>query len=264
MTIAIGTSFRVNRLGFGAMHLGYADAEVATQVLRRVVELGVDFIDTADFYGPWVCEERIAAALHPYPDGLRIATKGGAQHDADGRWRADGSPEYLRSACEGSLRRLRLDQIPLYQLHVPDPTVPIEESVGALAALRAEGKVAEIGLSNVDVDQVRRAWTVAPIASVQNRYNVVDRSSEPVVELAEELGFAFLPWRPLGDGDADRSALQTVAARRGVTPTQAALAWQLARSPQILPIPGTSSVAHLEENVAAAAIHLSEDDLAEL
>jgi aryl-alcohol dehydrogenase-like predicted oxidoreductase len=235
------------------------------QVLRRAVELGVDFIDTADSYGPEVSEELIAEALHPYPEGLMIATKGGFQRPGPNRWNPDGRPEHLREACEGSLRRLRLEQIPLYQFHVPDSHVPYEDSVGTLVELRDEGKIAHIGLSNVDADKVRQAAALTPVASVQNRYNTTDRHSEDVVDLADEMGFAFIPWAPVG-GESLRGteALEAVAARRGATPVQVALAWQLARSPQMLPIPGTKSVAHLEENVAAATLDLSDDELAEL
>jgi pyridoxine 4-dehydrogenase len=271
-TIAIGDGFTVNRLGFGAMRITGsgvwgppADRAEALQVLRRAVELGVEFIDTADSYGPEVSEELIAEALAPYPDGVVVATKGGYLRDGPGRWRPDGRPEHLRAACEGSLRRLGLEQIPLYQFHIPDPDVPFEESVGALVELRDQGKIARIGLSNVDVDQVRTAAALTPVASVQNRYNPSDRSSDPVVELASDMGFAFIPWAPVGGGRAvGHRALEAAAARHGVTPVQVAIAWQLARSPQMLPIPGTGSLAHLEENVAAAAVELTEQDLADL
>jgi pyridoxine 4-dehydrogenase len=262
----------VNRLGFGAMRITGegiwgppADHDTCVAVLRRAVELGVDFVDTADSYGPEVSEDLIAEALHPYPDGLVIATKGGYLRDGPGEWRADGRPSHLREACEGSLRRLRVDRIDVYQFHVPDPAVPFEESVGTLVELRDEGKIAHIGLSNVDVDQVRLASTLAPVVSVQNRYNTNTRSSDPVIDLAEELGFAFIPWAPVGGHAAgEGKALEAVAERVGATPVQVALAWQLARSPQMLPIPGTKSPAHLDENVAAAAIELGDDDLAEL
>ena len=271
-TVALGDGPVVRRLGFGAMRITGrgiwgppADGEQALRVLRRAVELGVNFIDTADSYGPEVSEELIALALKPYPDDLVIATKGGFLRDGPGRWRADGRPEHLREACEASLRRLGVDRIALYQFHVPDPAVPFAESVGALAALRDEGKIAHVGLSNVSVDQVRQAREIVPIVSVQNRYNVDDRASEAVVDLADELGFAFIPWAPVGGEKAGAgAALRSVAERHGVTSVQVAIAWQLARSAQMLPIPGTSSVAHLEENVAAAAIALGDDDLAEL
>jgi pyridoxine 4-dehydrogenase len=269
-TIPIGDDLSVNRLGFGAMRITGpgiwgppADHDEAVQVLRRAVELGVDFIDTADSYGPEVSEELIAEALFPYPDGLAIATKGGFLRPGPGNWKPDGRPEHLRAVCEGSLARLRLDQIPLYQFHRPDPTVPFEDSVGELVALRDEGKIRHIGLSNVDVALFERASALTPIVSVQNRYNPSDRATEPLIELAGTRGFAFIPWAPVGGyrpGAGD--GLAAVAKRLGASPVQVAIAWQLARSPQMLPIPGTSSVAHLEENIAAAAIELSDDDLA--
>jgi aryl-alcohol dehydrogenase-like predicted oxidoreductase len=271
-TISIGADLSVNRLGFGAMRITGpgiwgppADHDEAVQVLRRAVELGVDFIDTADSYGPEVSEELIAEALAPYPEGLVIATKGGFLRPGPDNWRPDGHPEHLRAACEGSLARLGLEQIPLYQLHRVDPAVPLEDSVGELVALRDEGKIRHIGLSNVDVAQFERASALTPIVSVQNRYNSSDRATEPLIELAETHGFAFIPWAPVGGyRPGAGEGLATVAKRLGVSPVQVAIAWQLARSPQILPIPGTSSVAHLEENVAAAAIELSDDDLAAL
>ena len=269
-TITIGGELTVNRLGFGAMRITGrgvwgppADRGEAVRVLRRAVELGVNFIDTADAYGPDVSENLIGEALAPYPDDLVIATKGGLVRDGPGQWRPNGRPEHLRATCEGSLTRLGLEAIPLYQLHRPDPAVPLEDSVGRLAELRDEGKIRHIGLSNVAVDQVERAQALVPVASVQNRYNPSDRASEPLVERAEADGFAFIPWAPIGGhqvGEGD--GLTAVAERRGVSPVQAAIAWQLARSPQMLPIPGTSSVAHLEENVAAASIELSEEELA--
>ncbi|HEX2563471.1 MAG TPA: aldo/keto reductase [Acidimicrobiales bacterium] len=271
-TIAIGDDLSVNRLGFGAMRITGpgiwgppADHDEAVQVLRRAVELGVDFIDTADSYGPEVSEELIAEALFPYPEGLVIATKGGFLRPGPGNWKPDGRPEHLRAVCEGSLARLRLDQIPLYQFHRPDPTVPFEDSVGELVALRDEGKIRHIGLSNVDVALFERASALTPIVSVQNRYNPSDRATEPLIELAGTRSFAFIPWAPVGGyrpGAGD--GLATVAKRVGASPVQVAIAWQLARSPQMLPIPGTSSVAHLEENIAAAAIELSDDDLAQI
>ena len=271
-TISLGDDLMVNRLGFGAMRITGSgvwgpppDRSEAVRVLRRAVELGVQFIDTADSYGPDVSEELIAEALHPYPDDLVVATKGGYLRDGPDQWRADGRPEHLRAACEGSLRRLGVDRIDLYQFHVPDPAVPFEESVGALVALRDEGKIARIGLSNVDVDQVRAALALTPIVSVQNRYNQGARHADPVIELAAEVGFAFIPWAPVGGRrPGEGRALQAVALRRGVSPVQVAIAWQLARSPRMLPIPGTGSVDHLEENVAAAAVELTDQDLAEL
>jgi pyridoxine 4-dehydrogenase len=269
-TIPVGDDLSVNRLGFGAMRITGpgiwgppADHDEAVHVLRRAVELGVDFIDTADSYGPEVSEELIAEALFPYPEGLVIATKGGFLRPGPGNWKPDGRPEHLRAVCEGSLARLRLEQIPLYQFHRPDPAVPFEDSVGELVALRDEGKIRHIGLSNVDVALFERASALTPIVSVQNRYNPSDRATEPLIELAGTRGFAFIPWAPVGGyrpGAGD--GLATVAKRVGASPVQVAIAWQLARSPQMLPIPGTSSVAHLEENVAAAAIKLSDDDLA--
>ena len=269
-TISIGDDLSVNRLGFGAMRITGpgiwgppADHDEAVQVLRRAVELGVDFIDTADSYGPEVSEELIAEALSPYPEGLVIATKGGFLRPGPGKWNTDGRPEHLRAVCEGSLARLRLEQIPLYQFHRPDPAVPVEDSVGELVALRDEGKIRHIGLSNVDVAQFERASVLTPIASVQNRYNPSDRATEPLIELAGTRGFAFIPWAPVGGyRPGAGEGLATVAKRLGASPVQVAIAWQLARSPQMLPIPGTSSVAHLEENVAAAEIELSDDDLA--
>jgi len=270
-TVSVGGA-TVNRLGFGAMRITGAgvwgppaDRDRAVAVLRRAVELGVQFVDTADSYGPEVSEQLIAEALSPYPDDLVVATKGGYLRDGPDQWRPDGRPEHLRAACEGSLRRLGVEQIDLYQFHVPDPAVPFVESVGALVALRDEGKIARIGLSNVDVDQVRSAVALTPVASVQNRYNLGARQSDPVIELADELGYAFIPWAPVGGRRAgEGDALAAVAERHGASPVQVAIAWQLARSPQVLPIPGTGSVDHLEENVAAAAISLSEDDVAEL
>lgn len=271
-TISLGEGCTVNRLGLGAMRITGAgvwgpppDRAEAVRVLRRAVELGVQFIDTADSYGPEVSEDLIAEALRPYPHDVVVATKGGYLRDGPDQWRPDGRPEHLRAACEGSLRRLGVDQIALYQFHVPDPDVPFEESVGALVQLCDEGKIARIGLSNVDADQVRAALELTPVASVQNRYNAGARSSDPVVDLAGELGFAFIPWAPVGGRrPGEGRALETVALRHGVTPVQVAIAWLLARSPQMLPIPGTGSVAHLEENVAAAAVVLTERDLADL
>lgn len=269
-TISIGDDLSVNRLGFGAMRItgpgiwgAPADHDEAVQVLRRAAELGVDFIDTADSYGPEVSEELIAEALAPYPEGLVIATKGGFLRPGPNQWKPDGRPEHLRAVCEGSLARLRLEQIPVYQFHRPDPAVPLEDSVGELVALRDEGKIRHIGLSNVDVDQFERASALTPIVSVQNRYNPSDRATEPLIELAGTRGFVFIPWAPVGGyRPGAGEGLATVAKRLGASPVQVAIAWQLARSPQMLPIPGTSSVEHLEENVAAAAIELSDDDLA--
>jgi pyridoxine 4-dehydrogenase len=263
----------VNRMGFGAMRLTGPgvigepdDAESALAVLRRAVEVGVNLIDTADAYGPEVNERQIAEALHPYPEGLVIATKGGLLHERRGEWRQDCRPETLRASCEGSLRRLRLERIDLYQLHTVDPTVPLEESVGALVELQQQGKIRHIGLSNVNTRQLAQARRVAPIVSVQNRYNVADRHSETVVDACERDGLAFLPWFPVGLGELTRSRgrLAEVAENRGATPAQIALAWLLRRSPAVVVIPGTSSLDHLEENVAAAAIELTDYELAEL
>jgi aryl-alcohol dehydrogenase-like predicted oxidoreductase len=268
-TIDVG-AFTVPRLGFGAMRVTGpgvwgppADHDAALAVLRRAVELGVTFIDTADSYGPDVSEELIAEALRPYADDVLVATKAGQLRPGPGQWSPDGRPEHLRAACEGSLRRLGVDRIDLYQLHRPDPAVPFEESVGTFVDLRDEGKVAHIGLSNVDVDQLDRALELTPIVSVQNRFNPTDRSSDEVLARCEERGIAFIPYAPVGGQELRvGDAVQAVAARRGVSPVQVAIAWLLARSPQMLPIPGTGSVSHLEENVAAAALELSDQDLA--
>ena len=264
-TIVLGGDLTVARMGFGAMRLtgpgvnGWpADREGAKAVARRALELGVNFVDTADSYGPEVSELILAEALHPYPDDLVIATKGGLIHSERGSWSPDGRPEHLRAACEASLRRLRLERIDVYQLHRPDPKVPFEESVGALADLRREGKIRHVGLSNVDVDLLERARAIVPIVSVQNRYSVADRASEAVLEACERDGLAFLPWYPLVAGDLARAGgpLDELARAHGATRAQVALAWLLHRSPAMLPIPGTSSLEHLEENVAAAALRL--------
>jgi aryl-alcohol dehydrogenase-like predicted oxidoreductase len=265
-SIAIGGALIVNRLGFGGMRLcgpgvweWPADRENALRVLRRAVELGVNFIDTADAYGPHVNEEQIAAALHPYPKDLVIATKGGSTRAGPGQWGRDGRPEHLKSACEGSLKRLRLDRIDLYQLHTVDPTVSLEEQVGALRDLRDEGKIRFVGLSNVDLEQLRHAERVVQIASVQNNYNVGNRFSEPVLQYCEANGIAFIPYFPLDAGDiAAMEALQPIADAHGVTVFQVALAWLLRHSPVTLPIPGTSSLQHLEENVAARSLQLTD------
>jgi pyridoxine 4-dehydrogenase len=269
-TIDVGGDLTVNRLGFGAMRLTGdgiwgppADREEAQAVLRRAVELGVNFIDTADSYGPHVSEELIGETLHPYPEDLVIATKGGLERTGPGRWPTNGRPEHLVEACEGSLRRLKLDQIPLYQFHRPDPAVPLEDSVGALVTLKEQGKIRHIGLSNVTEEQLRRAQRLTPIVSIQNRYNVDDRRSEPMVDLCEQEQLVFLPWAPIQDLDSNR-VVREIAERHDVTPRQIVLAWLLARSRAILPIPGTGSVSHLEENVAAAAITLSTAEVAAL
>jgi pyridoxine 4-dehydrogenase len=265
-TIDIGGDLTVNRLGFGAMRITgqgiwgeppNRDQAIAT--LRRVVELGVNFIDTADSYGPEVSETLIADALHPYPDDLVIATKGGQIRPGPNKWEPDLRPEHLREACEGSLRRLKLDQIPLYQLHRVDPKVPWAESVGAVAELKNEGKIRHVGVSNVTEDQLREAQQIVPIVSVQNRYNVTDRKSAPLVDLCEQDNLIFLPWAPIQE--ADKNVGVAVAAERlGVTKHQVVLAWLLASSPQILPIPGTGSPGHAEENVAAASLELTRQE----
>jgi len=269
-TITIGGDLTVNRLGFGAMRVtgrgiwgDPPDLDEAKAVLRRAVELGTDFIDTADSYGPDVSENLIAEALHPYPDGLVIATKGGLERPGPGRWPANGRPDHLKEACEGSLRRLRLDQIPLYQLHRPDPRVPFGESIGALIELQREGKVRHIGLSNVTVEQLREAQRIAPIVSVQNRYNHADRGSDPVLDACEQEQLAFLPWAPIQDHESNR-AVQDVARSHDASIHQVVLAWLLARSPVMVPIPGTGSVAHLEENIASAGLELSDDEVRRL
>jgi pyridoxine 4-dehydrogenase len=270
-SMTLGADLPVRRMGFGAMRItgpgiwgDPPDRENAKRVLRRAVELGVNLIDTADSYGPEVSENLIAEALHPYPAGLVIATKGGLTRNGPGEWQRNGKPAHLRRACEGSLKRLRLERIDLYQLHAVDARVPLEESVGELARLQKEGKVRHVGLSNVGVEELRRARSIVPIVSVQNRYNVGDRASDGVIDVCTRESIGFLPWRPVGMGELTRSdgGLETVARRRGATPEQVALAWLLHRSPVVLPIPGTSSVAHLEENVAAAALELSDADLA--
>jgi aryl-alcohol dehydrogenase-like predicted oxidoreductase len=243
-----------------------ADRDQAIAVLRRAVELGVELIDTADSYGPYVSEELIRTALRPYPSQLVIATKAGLVRTGPNLWSPVGRPEYLRQECEMSLRRLGLEQIALFQLHRVDPEVPLEEQVGELAALQSEGKIRFIGLSNVSVDQIRAARAVVPIATVQNRYNLVDRGSEDVVEHCEREHIGFIPWFPLATGDLSRrdGPLTAFSERLGATPSQVAVAWLLHRSQVILPIPGTASVAHLEENVEAALIGLTDDQVAEL
>lgn len=267
-TIDIGGDLTVSRMGFGSMRItgdgvwgSPSDQDEAKRVLRRAVELGINFIDTADSYGPDVSEELIAEALHPYPADLVIATKGGLTRPGPGRWVPDGRPEYLRTACEGSLRRLRLDQIPLYQLHRPDPKVPYWESIGALVELKEEGKIRHIGVSNVTEPDLRRAMDLTAVVSVQNRYNAADRSSESMVDLCEQEDLVFLPWAPIQEGESNPAIAET-AARHDADPRQIVLAWLLARSPQILPIPGTCTVDHLEANVAAASIQLSPEEVA--
>src|SRR5687768_24128 len=263
----------VNRLGFGAMRVidndniwgEPRDRKHAHRVLRRAADLGINFFDTAESYGPQTDETLIAEALHPYPKGLVIATKCGLARPSPARWDADGRPEKIRKDLEGSLKRLRVERIDLWQLHTIDPKVPLEESLGAMADAQREGKVRHIGVSNFNVKQLERARKVATIVSVQNRYGLGDRSSEPVLKECERLGIAFLPWYPLGAGDALRiSRVRKVSARLKATPAQVVIAWLLAKSPVMLPIPGTGNPAHLEENVAAAKLKLSKDDLAAL
>jgi pyridoxine 4-dehydrogenase len=272
-TIAIGER-TVRRFGFGAMRITGPgiwgpppDHNGAIAVLRRAVELGVNLIDTADSYGPNVSEELIAEALYPYPEDLLIATKGGLVRTGPGRgWPADGRPEHLREACEGSLRRLRLDTIELYQDHRPDPKVPYEISIGALKELQAEGKIRHVGVSNVSLDQLETAREIVEVVSVQNRFSLIDRSSQDVLDRCEELGIAFFPWAPIESGHLAQPGgpVDRIASRQDATPAQVALAWLLAHSPVILPIPGTSSVEHLEQNLGAASLRLSQDELAEL
>jgi aryl-alcohol dehydrogenase-like predicted oxidoreductase len=269
-TIDIGGDLTVNRMGFGAMRITGpgiwgepTDREQAKAALRKGVELGVNFIDTADSYGPDVSEILIAETLYPYPDELVIATKGGLVRPGPGQWPADGRPEHLRAACEGSLRRLKLEQIPLYQFHRPDPRVPIAESIGALAELKAEGKIRHIGVSNVREDQFREAERITPIVSVQNRYNVNDRTSEQMVDLCSQEDLVFLPWAPIQDTEQIIPVV-TAAERHGVNQRQIALAWLLARSPVILPIPGSGSPEHVAENIAAASIQLMDEEYNEI
>jgi pyridoxine 4-dehydrogenase len=266
-TIDIGGDLTVNRLGFGAMRItgtgiwGEPPSRAqAIATLRRVVELGVNFIDTADSYGPSVSEELIAEALHPYPDDLVIATKGGLVRPGPGRWDPDGHPKHLREACEGSLRRLKLEQIPLYQLHRVDPHVPLAESLGAIAELKNEGKIRHVGVSNVTEDELREAQQILPIVSVQNRFNVTDRQSQPLIDLCEQDDLVFLPWAPIQQAER-RVAVAAAAENHGVTDRQIVLAWLLAKSPAIMPIPGTGSPEHAEENVAAVSIELSAEEI---
>jgi pyridoxine 4-dehydrogenase len=270
-TLTLG-DLTVNRLGFGAMRVtgpyawgGRRDRAAMYELLRRAYELGHNFFDTADSYGPNVSENYIADALYPYPKDLVIGTKGGLVRPSRHRWDECGDPDHLRQAVDGSLRRLRVAHIDLYQLHAPDPNVPYAESFGALAELRRAGKIRHLGVSNVSVRQLEEARRIAPVVSVQNEYDVGNRASQDVVAACEKAGLAFIPWFPLGNGRALRSKrVAPVAARLGATPAQVALAWLLARSPVMLPIPGTQSIDHLEENAAAARIRLSPDDLAAL
>jgi pyridoxine 4-dehydrogenase len=272
-TLTIGGDLTVHRLGFGAMRVTgdgiwgpprHHDGAIA--LLKHVVARGVDFIDTADSYGPRVSEELIAEALFPYPRGLVIATKAGLLRSGPGQWHPDGRPEHIRASCEGSLKRLRLEQIDLYQFHRPDPKVPLEESVGAFAELRAEGKIRHVGLSNVDAAELARARAIVEIVSVQDRYNLADRGSEGVLDVCERDGLAFIPWFPLAAGDLAKpgGTLDRIASRHRARPSQIALAWLLRRSRVITPIPGTSSIAHFDENMESAKITLSDEEFEEL
>jgi pyridoxine 4-dehydrogenase len=273
-TFRIGRELEVGRLGYGAMQLcgphvtGWPeDRENAIRVLRRAVELGATLVDTADSYGPEVNELQVAEALHPY-EGVVVATKGGLSRRGEqrGGWPPDGRPEYLRAACEGSLRRLRVERIDLYQLHRPDPRVPFSESVGALGDLREQGKIRHVGLSNVSLAQLEEARGIVEIASVQNEYNLGNRESEDVLEACEQAGIAFLPWYPLDAGDLARPGgpVEAIAREHDATPAQVALAWLLHRSSVTIPIPGTSSLEHLEENMAARDLLLADAELAQL
>src|SRR3981081_3448855 len=265
----IGDDLRVTRLGFGAMRITGdgiwgepADRAEAVRVLRRAVELGINFIDTADSYGPGVSEEIIAEALHPYPAGLVIATKGGFDRPGPDQWVENGRPEHLISACEGSLRRLRLDRIDLYQLHRIDPKVPAEDQLGTLKNLQAQGKIKHIGLSEVNVGQLQHAQKIVKVVSVQNRYSVTDRGSEDVLSYCEQQEIAFIPWYPLAAGRlaGPGRPVRAVAKQLNATPSQVAIAWLLKRSPVMLPIPGTSKVQHLEENIAAAGLQIDDSE----
>jgi pyridoxine 4-dehydrogenase len=272
-TFELAGDLEVRRLGFGAMRVTGPDVwgeprdrAEALRVLRRAVELGVGLIDTADNYGPEVSERLIAEALHPYPAGLVIATKGGVVRTASRGWDADGRPAHIREACEASLRRLRLERIDLYQLHGVDDHVPLEETVGALADLRAQGKIRYVGLSNVDLAELERARRIVPIVAVQNHYNLTNRHSDPVLEACTRLGLAFLSYFPLADGRLTRAGgpVRRVAEQHHATPAQVALAWLLARAPNVIPIPGTGRVAHLEENMKAAELKLTAQELRDL
>jgi pyridoxine 4-dehydrogenase len=269
-TFTIGGDLEVRRLGFGAMRITGKgiwgppdDPGEARAVLRRAVELGVNLIDTADSYGPEVSENLIAEALYPYPDGLVIATKGGMRRTGPGQWPRDARPERLKESCEGSLRRLRLERIDLYQLHSPDRAVPLEDSLGALKDLQDEGKIRHIGVSNVSLDEFERSRELVDVVTVQNRYNLTDRHSEDVLEACEDAEIGFLPWSPVATGDLARPGgpLDEIAGAHDATPSQVALAWLLARSPVMLPIPGTSTVEHLEENVAARELQLTDAEV---
>ena len=279
--LLIGGDLSVNRLGFGAMRITGAgiwgppaDHAQALAVLRRALELGVNLIDTADAYGPNISEELVAEALYPYPSGLVIATKGGLTRSGPNQWQPDGRPEHLRQALEESLKRLRLERIDVYQFHRPDPHVPFEDSVGALAEMRTAGKIRHIGLSNVSMEQLARAQRITPIVTVQNHYNLSDRAalgmdaaeSERLIDLCAQQGIGFIPWAPLTSGKLAQSGgvLDEIAQRHRATPGQVALAWLLQRSPSMLPIPGTGSIAHLEENMLAALLHLTAEEYDEI
>jgi pyridoxine 4-dehydrogenase len=274
--LVLGADLKVNRMGFGAMRItgrgiwgDPPDVATAVQVLQRAVRLGVTFIDTADSYGPEVSENLIARALHPYLPEIVIATKGGLVRPGPEVWNRDARPEHLRKACEGSLRRLRREHIDIYQLHAPDPSVPLEDSIGELVRLKSEGKIRHIGVSNVSVAELKRCERLTPIVSVQNRYNLEERHSDDVLAYCEGKAIAFLPWAPLGSGRHARGsgsvrALARVAGRHGITVGQASIAWLLGRSSVMLPIPGTGSVEHLEQNIAAAAVRLTPQDMQDL
>ena len=266
-TVSLGGELSVNRLGFGAMRLTGEgiwgppkDRKGALAVLRRAVELDVNFIDTADSYGPHISEELIAEALFPYPGGLVIATKGGWNRPGPNQWTHDATPSHLRQVVEGSLKRLRLDRIDVYQLHIPDPVVSFEASVETLARLRNEGKIRLVALSNVTQEHIERARKIVPIVSVQNRYSFADREWDYVVGYCERNGITFIPWFPLGAGKVAGEVLNRIAQAHNASPTQTALAWLLHRSPIMLPIPGTSSIEHLQQNVAAASLRLTDED----
>jgi pyridoxine 4-dehydrogenase len=272
-TFTVGGDLEVGRLGFGAMRITGEgiwgppdDPEEAKRLLRRVVERGVNLIDTADSYGPEVSENLIAEALHPYPGGLVIATKGGLRRTGPGEWPRDARPERLKECCEASLRRLKLERIDLYQLHSPDSKVPYEDSVGALKELQDEGKIRHVGVSNVSVEELEQARAIVEVVTVQNRYNLEDRDSEDVLEACEAASIGFIPWFPLAVGRLAEPGgpLDAIAREHDATPAQIALAWLLARSPVMLPIPGTSSIEHFEENLAAAEIDLSPEQVAEI
>jgi pyridoxine 4-dehydrogenase len=269
--VSLGGQISVHRLGFGAMRLTGEgiwgppkDRNKALAVLRRAVELDINFIDTADSYGPAVSEELIAEALYPYPAGLVIATKGGWNRPGPNQWTHDATPAHLRKAVEGSLKRLRLDRIDVYQLHIPDPVVPFDASVETLAQLRNEGKIRLVALSNVTQEHIERARKIVPIVSVQNRYSFADREWDYVVDYCERNGIAFIPWYPLSAGKVAGEVLNRIVQARNASSTQIALAWLLHRSPTMLPIPGTSSIEHLEQNVAAASLRLSEEEYEKL